>query len=71
MVDKVNHFVDKLPLNCCVLFMYNVCMWKYSVLPKKFNLNVNTTGFFAHTLKLEPPYETLLYTLVLIKGIKF
>lgn len=53
--------------------MYNVCVWNYSGLPKKFNLNVNATGFFAHTTKLhvEPQYETLLYTLALIKGIKF
>ena len=43
----------------------------YSVLPRKFHLNVNTMRFFAYTLKLQPKYETLIYTLGLTKGIKF
>lgn len=61
MVDEVNHFADVLPLKkLIVIYLF---MWKYmySVLPKKFHLNVNTTGFFAYTLKLQNmrPYYTL------------
>ena len=67
MVDKVNHFVDVLPLNCCV-FIFLCTMY---VCGSTVDCHVNTMGFFAHTLKLEPLYETLLYTLKLIKGIKF